>query len=227
MNIISIDTITNQISITAEGPNGTYTNAFSPKTRRHTESIIPMMSDAVEQAGFQANETEIVICAEGPGTFTGLRSAYATAKAINLKTNAKLIPVPTLECMAQMFNSQDNAWCDNLLTLIDAKRNRFYGQLFNKKIAKTDTLDEPIETFLKLCDLNKPCIFLGRGIMQIQERVKHEFNAPVIFIEEKSVFSLSMLNFFHQNKEQLLTKTVNDYCAPVYIRKSDAEKPQK
>lgn len=89
MNIVCIDTCFSSVAITAQGNAGTFTSVFTPAKARHSAILIPAIETAVKQAGFSINETDVLVCPQGPGGFTGLRLAYSTAKAIQLQTNAR------------------------------------------------------------------------------------------------------------------------------------------
>ena len=133
MNILAIDTLTPTLSIAALGSNGLVTQSFAGKGTSHAERLLPLIDAAVSAAGFTAADTETVLAPEGPGSFTGLRLGFAVAKALQLSSNSCFISIPTLPCIA----SQCEAWNGNIAAVIDAKRERFYIQLFKSGTAVT------------------------------------------------------------------------------------------
>lgn len=218
MNAISIDTIFSVISVTALGENGMYTSSFLPSRRQRAEGLVCFIQEAAKNAGFLPAETELVVCPEGPGSFTGLRLAYAAAKAIQLETNAIFTAVPVFSAAASIYEF----WEGQILGIADAKRNRFYGQLFSDGAAKTEVFDREVKDICKCIDFSKNCLITGFGVSEFKKGVENLFgknNFSFIEIPQNS-FSQVILKYALSGKTK---KNVADYEGPVYIRKSDAE----
>lgn len=210
MNIISLDTIFQHTAISVTGEKGTFTEIYKPKKRQQAEKLLTIADTLVEKAGFSPNQIEAVLSLQGPGSFTGLRLAYATAKAIQLKTNALFYPIPTLECLAFKYRN----YAGKILALINANRGCYYGQIFQAGKALTKISDAPFEYYTDLLE-NAPTLLIAIDFQAAT------LPSNITLIEESPYFSLKMLDFYNQTKS---TPTTDDYSAPVYIRKSDAEK---
>ena len=217
MNIICIDTSFSSVAITAQGDEGTVTSVFTPAKARHSAILIPAIEAAVKQAGFSVDKTDVLVCPQGPGGFTGLRLAYSTAKAIQLKTNARFFCVPILEALCYKYS--DTA---QFLSVIDAKRNCFYVQAFENKKQISEAFDISAEDALKLIDKNKKTIICGFGTEKFREEAGAfiESNNITLIEADKEIFSKILLDCFLANKN---CKKVEDHDGPMYIRKSDAE----
>lgn len=217
MNIVCIDTSWNSVEITAQGSEGTFTSVFTPTKARHSALLIPAIEEAVKQAGFSVNETDVVICPQGPGGFTGLRLAYSTAKAIQLQTNAHFFCVSILEALCYRYGDKNQ-----FLSVIDAKRDCFYVQAFENKKPISEAFDISAEDAVKLIDKNKKTIICGFGTEKFNEEAKASIDSNnITFIEaHKEAFSNILLDCFTANQA---CKKVEDHEGPVYIRKSDAE----
>ena len=217
MNIICIDTSFSSVAITAQGNDGTFTSVFTPAKARHSAILIPAIETAVKQVGFSINETDVLVCPQGPGGFTGLRLAYSTAKAIQLQTEACFFCIPILEALCSKYGDKNQ-----FLSVIDAKRDCFYVQAFENKKPISEAFDISAEDALKLIDKNKKTIICGFGTEKFSEEARASFEPNnITFIEAcKENFSKILLDCFLTNKN---CKKVEDHEGPVYIRKSDAE----
>lgn len=216
MNIICIDTSWTSIAITAQGEAGIFTSVFTPAKARHSAVLIPELEWAVKKAGFSINQTNIVLCPQGPGGFTGLRLAYSTAKAIQLQANAEFFSVPILEALCYKYG--DN---NQVLSVIDAKRDRFYVQAFENKKPISAALDIDAQAALKLIDKNKNTLICGFGTDKFKDDTDLLESGNFTFLEvDKENISKLLLETFIS--KQNLVK-VEDYEGPVYLRKSDAE----
>lgn len=219
MNAVSIDTVFSGVSVTASGKKGKYTSHFLPAQKQRAEELTLFIQEAVKNAGFLPSETELIVCPEGPGSFTGLRLGYAAAKAVQLKTNAEFISVPVFAAVDFMFNF----WSGQILGIADAKRNRFYGQLFYSHKAKTEVFDLEAEKICEYIDISENCLVAGFGISEFRKYIENLACKDRFFFVEvpQNSFSETVLNYVLSGKTK---KIVADYGGPVYIRKSDAEK---
>ena len=217
MNIVCIDTSWKSISITAQGELGVFTSIFTPVRARHSAILIPAIETAVKEAGFSINETEVIVCPQGPGGFTGLRLAYSTAKAIQLKTNAEFYCIPVLEAICSKYAGKGQ-----FLSIIDAKRDCFYVQLFEDKIPSSQALDISAEKTIQLINKNKNTLICGFGTDKFKESIIQLIEEDKFtFIEiDPEIISKLMLDCFISGKNHI---KVEDWDGPVYVRKSDAE----
>lgn len=220
MNILAIDTLTPTLSIAAQGPNGLVTQSFAGNGPSHAERLLPLIDAAVSAAGFTAADTEIVLAPEGPGSFTGLRLGFATAKALQLSSNSCFIPIPTLPCIALQYET----WNGNIAVVIDAKRDRFYIQLFKNGTAITEAFDKTASDLLPYFSKNEKWLVTGYGTDMFKNAAAISQSSICFqFIETDTLsFAYSMIKYMQKYGNEL--KNAADYAGPQYIRKSDAEK---
>lgn len=219
MNCIAIDTITGTLSVTAQGPSGIVTLSVEDGGQ-HAPALVGYIADAMDRAGFSAPETGMIAVHEGPGSFTGLRLAWAAAKALALASEGRIVSVPTLDAYALPYRS----WPGAVVSVLDAKKNRFYVRVFRQGIPVTESMDISPGGIRRYLDLEETAIIVGPDAELFAEGLGHENSLLSItpFTGFKAGASRELL-FLAQTRIGDYTRTVPDHAGPVYVRKSDAE----
>ncbi|HEY1799183.1 MAG TPA: tRNA (adenosine(37)-N6)-threonylcarbamoyltransferase complex dimerization subunit type 1 TsaB [Stellaceae bacterium] len=88
----------------------------------HAEALMPMVDDAMREAGLTAHELDAVAVSLGPGGFTGIRVGLAAAHGIALAANARLVGVSSFAAVAALLEGQ-------VLVALDSRRADLYVQL--------------------------------------------------------------------------------------------------
>lgn len=94
----------------------------------HAERLIPMIGEAMDEAGLPFEKLDRIAVTIGPGTFTGTRIGIAAARSLALATNAQTVGVSSLAVMADVARRDITA--DTLAVVTDARRGEVYAQLF-------------------------------------------------------------------------------------------------
>jgi tRNA threonylcarbamoyladenosine biosynthesis protein TsaB len=219
MNTLAIDSITATLAVTAMGPSGKVTISLEGGPQ-HAESLISLIEKATLLAGFSPKETEIVSCAEGPGSFTGLRIAYAAAKGIVLASNARFVPVPTLLCYAETFAS----WPGVVISALDAKKDRFYLQVFRRGTAVTEPMDASAADITGFIDPAERILVTGPDADYFAETLSaYAPSLDLVTVQNgKSGISGQIAEVANAGWSGY-TESMPDHAGPVYVRKSDAE----
>jgi tRNA threonylcarbamoyladenosine biosynthesis protein TsaB len=111
---------------------------------RHSE-LLPSSVDALlELAGIGKRDIGLCACMRGPGSFTGLRIAYATLKGIRAALGIPAVSVPTLDCMAWTQRRFDGT----VIPLLDARRGHYFAAIYRGGIRSGGFLDEPLPAIL-------------------------------------------------------------------------------
>jgi len=219
MNILAIDTITPVLSIAASGPAGKAFFSLSSGVQ-HAENLLGAIEKVLDSAGFTARQTNLVVCAEGPGSFTGLRLAYATAKAVQLAANCPLFPVPPLPCYADHFDS----WPGAVISVLDAKKNRFYAQVFRRGTEVTEAMDIGESELMRFVDPSERILITGPDAALFAENLALAVPGLDLAVLPSGTRGIAdVLIQFAEIRFPAYTGTIPDHAGPVYVRKSDAE----
>lgn len=101
---------------------------ISIPSRGASEALLPAAHDALNLAGTNLGEVERILVGIGPGTFTGIRIALATARSLALATGAALSRNSTLAALAAP--ALLSAERPDVLAVLDARRRQVFVQRF-------------------------------------------------------------------------------------------------
>lgn len=138
MNILGIETATRAASVAVIFDGKIVAETIRESPQSFSETLLPQVEEVIKFSG-AFEKLDAVTVSIGPGSFTGLRIALATAKALAYAWGMKIIGVPTLQALAYNFPSA------KVLPLIDAQKNRAYCQLFEKFSALSELEVKPID----------------------------------------------------------------------------------
>ncbi|MDI9429955.1 MAG: tRNA (adenosine(37)-N6)-threonylcarbamoyltransferase complex dimerization subunit type 1 TsaB, partial [Spirochaetota bacterium] len=95
---------------------------------RHSELLMDKILALCADAGIRVKEIDLLVTGAGPGSFTGLRISMATLKGISLAASIPLVSVPSLDVWYHSVEQVEQP----VLTVIDAKKQRFYTALHQR-----------------------------------------------------------------------------------------------
>jgi len=92
--------------------------------QQHAKLLLPMIETLFASAGIKAADLDGVAFGSGPGSFTGVRIAAATAQGIAFGADVGVIPVSSLQALAQGAVREHNA--SRILAAFDARMGEVY-----------------------------------------------------------------------------------------------------
>lgn len=218
MNILSVSTISERAEVALKTDNSyeerIIDGIFSP-----SEDLLNEVKSLLKRAKLELKDLNLLLCPKGPGSFTGLRIAMSLLKGISLALDVPLISIDTFSIIENTIPSTD--YC--IISLIDAKRKRFYYRTKKDK-SISETKDAEVDEILNFIDNEKDKILLtGPDAFLFYEKIKDKMENKNVTLDPLSPrpFSKSLitLGIEKYNKGEF----DNDTDGPVYIRKSDAE----
>lgn len=133
MLILALDASTPTIAVglartedRAEGEQRRMLAEVSVSARGASEILLLSVHDVLELAGEELGSVDLILTGTGPGTFTGIRIAAATARALSLGTGAELSANSTLAALA----APALPVAGDVLAVIDARRGQVFVQRF-------------------------------------------------------------------------------------------------
>jgi len=166
---VALDTATDEASI-AVGTDREVAAALRIPGRRHAGALLPAVEQAVALAGGTLRDVGRVLCADGPGSFTGLRIGFATAQAL-ARANERLTAGTLPSLLAAAWAGSH--WLDGPVAAIyDALRGEVFAAVYRVDRYAVETLVPP--TLLTIDDLIRrtsvrPALAVGDGVRRHAE----------------------------------------------------------
>ena len=149
MNVLAFDTCLGAISVAIgrAGADGrlTVSEAYEEIATGHAERLVPLVGQEMARAGLGFADLDRIAVTLGPGTFTGVRTGIAAARAFRLAAGTEVVGLTSLAVIAhRIFTASPTGGDDRpLLIALDARRGRLYVQLFGS--SALDPLTEALE----------------------------------------------------------------------------------
>ena len=136
MNILAFDTCFDACSVAAGRGLRSLTPVIAERFEAmqigQAERLMPMIEEAMGEAGMTFNMLDRIAVTSGPGTFTGTRIGIAAARALSLVCGAPIVAISSLALMA--LNSQIANYDKRALAIAtDARRGEAYIERFDNR----------------------------------------------------------------------------------------------
>lgn len=211
---IAIETATRTSSVAVlNGDRFTELNQDAQLT--HSQTLLPQLEEVLKLSGVPRGAVEMIAVSIGPGSFTGLRIGLATAKALSYAWNVPIVGVSTLEALAQHFPF------GNVLTMIDAQKNKAYCQRFERLRAVDDIKVQSIEEIISTAGaFDGEIIICGDAVDKIKcELPSNVAMAPMNLKMPRAVnVGLCARRLMVEGR---IDNVMN--LEPLYVRRSEAE----
>ena len=133
------------------------------------EALIPQIAEMLKENGLQFGDLGLIGVCIGPGSFTGVRSSVAAARAFALASpRAAVTGVTAFEAYVHTLDMSELSSTNAVI--IETKRDDFYVQLFNGKLEKlTDAAALPYEEIISLLK-GKTVTLIGNGVERFLDK---------------------------------------------------------
>ena len=142
MAVLTMDTSTQALAVGLGDGEQVLASAVSFIPRAHSRLLQPMLQQLLEAAGMTARDLTEIAVGVGPGSYTGVRLAVATVKAMALALNIPVIPISTLAALAEAACPGETLQSTYVMPLVYARRERAFGAIYKKTGVQWTCIDE-------------------------------------------------------------------------------------
>lgn len=182
----------------------------------HAENLHLFIQSVLQQVGLTLNQLHGISISSGPGSYTGLRIGFASAKGLAYALNIPLIKVDTLQSLSRNVIesvNKDAYYCP----LIDARRMEVYYAVHDIELIEIQKPANLIltENTISIFDLDKDIYFFGDGLgksKNILGQLKRANFLENIVPSSKHLISLAFDKFTKNEFEDLA------YTEPFYLK---------
>jgi tRNA threonylcarbamoyladenosine biosynthesis protein TsaB len=121
--ILAIDTSSELASVALSHEDRLFSQESSG-VQTHSQTVLPMVQAVLAQARIALGDCAAIAFGAGPGSFTGVRTACGVAQGLAFGAGLPLIPVVSLQAMAEACRAVCGA--TDVLVLLDARMEEVY-----------------------------------------------------------------------------------------------------
>jgi tRNA threonylcarbamoyladenosine biosynthesis protein TsaB len=217
-----------RIAFDTSGPFGSVAVAHGPdvlaravmeERNTHAARLVPTIDEVLEEAGVDRDEIAGILVGEGPGSFTGVRVAAATAKGLG---HALGLPVWAGSSLAAAAFALEEAMIRYVL--FDARSDRVYGGCWGVGSDHVEEIVAPHAGALRdvlAGDVPAGAVFTGDGAVKHRAAIEGA-GFEVVEAARDRTLADGLVSYF----DRVDVAPVDDLASwePLYVRASNAER---
>ena len=227
--IVGIDTATSATSVAVlDGGRSEIELRDDPpggERPRHAETLLPLLEQALAQAGIGWERVGRICVGTGPGGFTGLRLGISTARALSQGHDLPLVGVSSLEALASGI---DPVNAEPVLAVIDARRGEVFAAAYrHHRTTMKPTAIAPADLAERLAAGREPgrSPMIGVGDGAVRFRAELERAGLTVPSDGSPAHRVSALMICRLGRER--EPVDRDSLLPDYRREPDAVPPSR
>ena len=168
MKVLAFDTSSKALSLAILEDKQVLAETMINIKKNHSITLMPAIDFLMASLDWTPKDLDRIVVAEGPGSYTGLRIAVATAKTLAHTLNIELVGMSSL--LALVPRQQEGL----LVPLMDARRNNVYAGFYeNAKPVMSEAHLSFAEVLEKVTDAEQVTFVgeVGPFVEQIQEQL--------------------------------------------------------
>ncbi len=218
--ILALDASTDACSV-ALHIDGVASHIFELAAKSHTQRLLPMVDEILRAANCSLHDLDAIAYGRGPGSFTGLRICMGVVQGLAFGASLPVIPISTLQAMAQGFLVDNPNTSLPLMIALDARMDEIYWGLFDAKKNPAALSDEFVMKPVDVCE------------QDVITRLAQQFIAVGPgwhYADLQKIIPAQLIQDVHPNAKDILALAVESFkngqaisildAQPVYLRDS-------
>ncbi|MGI2822694.1 tRNA (adenosine(37)-N6)-threonylcarbamoyltransferase complex dimerization subunit type 1 TsaB [Streptococcus mitis] len=168
MKVLAFDTSSKALSLAILEDKQVLAETTINIKKNHSITLMPAIDFLMASVDWTPKDLDRIVVAEGPGSYTGLRIAVATAKTLAHTLNIELVGMSSL--LALVPYQQEGLF----VPLMDARRNNVYAGFYENAKPVMPEAHLPFERVIELIKGTSQVTFVGEVgsfVEQIQEHL--------------------------------------------------------
>lgn len=210
MKVLAFDTSSKALSVAILDGKNLLADVTVNIKKNHSITLMPAIDFLMTSVDLQPSDLDRIVVAQGPGSYTGLRVAVATAKTLAYTLNIELVGVSSLYALAAAADF------DGLVVpIMDARRNNVYAGFYkNGQSVKAD-LHMSFTAVLEAVKAEAKVMFVGE-VDNFRDQIEEALPQAVILPVLPSAYAIGKYG-------QGLEPAGVDSFVPNYLKRVEAE----
>lgn len=182
----------------------------------HSQTLLPMIQSVLTDAKITVDQLDRIAVTVGPGSFTGIKIAVATAKGLAHKNKTPCAAISSLRALADGIGFQGT-----VCAVEDARRSMLYNANF--KDGKRLCEDRQISVESLIQEAEEPLLFCGDGAeIALNEALKQNKKAVAAAPDRMFIRAETVARLGDEAPEESLLSP--EWLEPLYLRLPQAER---
>lgn len=190
----------------------------------HSQTLMPMVDDALCSSGVSPQDIDLFACVAGPGSFTGVRIGVCAVKGMAHATGKPCIGLNALETLAAEGFSADGLICP----MLDARRDQVYAGAYRYEdgTAPIEVIGGAalsVDAFFEMLPGGERLIFTGDGATAHESEIATRFGKRARILPANSRYlraATAGYLAYVKSQEAVAAKAL----VPIYFRAPQAER---
>ena len=190
----------------------------------HSETLMPMVDQALAACNLSMEDVELVACVAGPGSFTGVRIGVCAAKGFALALGIPVSQIDAMTALAAGAFGFDGEICP----ILDARRDqvycarfRFSGGALPERLTEDAALK--LTDFLDSLPADGRFLFTGDGVRAHEAAITRALHERAV-IQKPHLAGLRADAACYLAENDPGTCLPGERLEPIYLRKPQAER---
>lgn len=154
---------------------------ISINTGDHCKNLLPVIENVLNFSNVKLNNVSGFVVSDGPGSFTGLKIAASTIKALSLIEKKPIYKISTLDVLINNVIEYDGIIC----SIIDARNNNVFSKVVDKNNVILEAGIYLLDDLIEILDKEgREILFVGNAINVYMDKLNK--NNKFKFATEKN-----------------------------------------